>query len=81
MPLVANAWPKVVAGVVDCLRILRSDTAIGGDEAFRDLVLARILEPTSKADSLHSVLTEHAVQPADCRTVTRRLAMVAKPSG
>jgi hypothetical protein len=28
------------------------DTVTGGHEALRDLVLARIIEPTSKADSL-----------------------------
>jgi len=31
---------------------LGSDTAAGGDEVFRHLVLARIVEPTSKQDSL-----------------------------
>ena len=33
------------------------DHATGGDEVFRDLVLARIIEPTSKQDSLR-VLAE-----------------------
>ena len=32
--------------------VLGFNTAAGGDEVFRDLVLARIIEPTSKADSL-----------------------------
>jgi hypothetical protein len=48
------------------------DTATGGDEVLRDLVLARIIEPTSKADSLR-VLSEAGVEPVDYRTVTRRL--------
>ena len=37
--------------------------AAGGDEVFRQLVLARIIEPTSKQDSLR-VLDEVGVQPA-----------------
>ena len=45
---------------------------------FRDLVLARIIEPTSKADSLR-VLAETGVEPVDYRTVTRRLPVIAKP--
>lgn len=32
--------------------VLGFDAAAGGDEAFRQLVLARIIEPTSKLDSL-----------------------------
>jgi hypothetical protein len=45
----------------------------------RDLVLARIIEPTSKADSLR-VLAETGVEPVDYRTVTRRLPKFAKPA-
>ncbi len=37
--------------------------ATGADTVFRDLVLARIIEPTSKLDSLR-VLTETGVPPA-----------------
>jgi hypothetical protein len=33
-------------------QVLGFGIAIGGDEVFRDLVLARIIEPTSKIDSL-----------------------------
>jgi hypothetical protein len=40
--------------------------AADGDEAFRQLVLARIIEPTSKADSLR-VIEETGVVPV-CRT-------------
>jgi len=60
-------------------QILGFDTATGGDEVFRDLVLARIVEPTSKQDSLR-VLAETGVDPVDYRTVTRRLPVIAKPS-
>ena len=43
------------------------------DEAFKQLVLARIIEPTSKADSLR-VLDEVGVEHASLRTMFRSLA-------
>ena len=48
-----------------------------GDEAFRQLVLARIIEPTSKADSLR-VLEEIGVQHASLRTMFRSLQRCQK---
>ena len=50
--------------------------AAGGDEVFRDLVLARIIEPTSKLDSLR-VLDEVGIVPVSYRTVERRLPVYA----
>jgi Transposase DDE domain len=65
-------------GLCRAYQILGFDTATGGDDLFRDLVLARIIEPTSKQDSLR-VLAETGVAPVDYRTVTRRLPVIAKP--
>jgi hypothetical protein len=65
-------------GLCRAYQVLGFDAATGGDEVFRDLVLARIIEPTSKQDSLR-VLSETGVEPVDYRTVTRRLLMIAKP--
>ena len=59
--------------------VLGLDRAAGGDEVFRDLVLARIIEPTSKADSLR-VLAETGVDTVTYRTLTRRLPGYAKAS-
>jgi hypothetical protein len=59
--------------------VLGFDVATGGDAVFRDLVAARIIEPTSKADSLR-VLAETGIKPVDYRTVTRRLPVIAKPA-
>ena len=42
------------------------EAAAGGDEVFRALVLARIIEPTSKLDSLR-VLAEAGIDPAPTR--------------
>jgi hypothetical protein len=55
------------------------DAATGGDKVLRGLVLARTIEPTSKADSLR-VLSETGVEPVDYRTVTPRLPVIAKPA-
>ena len=54
------------------------DRAAGGDEVFRGLVLARIIEPTSKADSLR-VLAETGVESVCYRTVERHLPNYATP--
>jgi Transposase DDE domain len=50
--------------------------ATGRDEVFRALVLARIIEPTSKLDSLR-VLAEAGMPPPSYRTVKRRLRLYA----
>ena len=50
--------------------------AAGGDEVFRQLVLARIIEPTSKQDSLR-VLAETGIEPTSYRTIKRRLPVYA----
>jgi hypothetical protein len=55
------------------------DEAAGGDEVFRQLALARIIEPTSKQDSLR-VLEETGVAAASYPTVNRRLPAYAEES-
>lgn len=53
------------------------DQAAGGDEVFRHLVLARIVEPSSKEDSVR-VIEEVGIKPASYRTIKRRLPLYAK---
>ena len=53
--------------------------ATGGDAVFRQLVLARIIEPSSKLDSAR-VLSEVGVGAAPYRTLTRRLPRFAAES-
>src|SRR5690606_14806609 len=53
--------------------------ACGGDEVFRQLVLARIIEPTSTHDSLR-VLAEAGIEAASYPTVNRRLPVFAEPA-
>ncbi|WP_435870358.1 IS1634 family transposase [Mycobacterium heckeshornense] len=59
-------------------RVLGFDAATDGAEVFRDLVGARIIEPTSKVDALR-VLSETGVDSPAYRTVKRRLPIFAKP--
>jgi hypothetical protein len=58
--------------------VLGFEQAAGGDDVFRALVLARIIEPTSKADSLR-VLDETGVAAPSYPTLNRRLPVYAKP--
>src|SRR5262249_10489062 len=61
----------LVDALEQAYRVLGFDRAADGDEVFRDLVLARIIEPASKLDSLR-VLEEAGVAAASYRTVKRR---------
>jgi len=51
--------------------------ATGHDDVFRHLVLARIIEPTSKLDSLR-VLAETGIESVSYRTLTRHLPGYAR---
>ena len=53
--------------------------ATGADKVFWQLVAARIIEPTSKLDSLR-VLAETGVLPPSYATIKRRLPVFAKAS-
>jgi hypothetical protein len=53
--------------------------AAEGDEVFGQLVLARIIEPTSKLDALR-VLAEVGVETVAYRTLARRLPLYAQSS-
>jgi hypothetical protein len=55
------------------------DDAIDGDEVFRQLVVARIIQPTSKLDALR-VLSETGIEPVSYRTLKRRLPVYADQS-
>ena len=51
LEIVASKASHLWDGLYRAYQILGFDNATGGDEVFRDLVLARIIEPTSKQDS------------------------------
>jgi hypothetical protein len=66
-------------GLCRAYGVLGFDAVLGGDEVLRGLVLARIIEPSSKIDA-ERVLTETGVAAVSYRTVKRRLPVIAKPA-
>jgi len=65
----ALLW-DVLTGAYEALGL---DEAAGGDEGFRQMVLARLVEPTSK-EQVPRVISELGVQPASRRTLFRSLS-------
>jgi hypothetical protein len=68
-----HLWDALACGYA----VLGLERAAGGDEVFRDLVLARIIEPTSKLDAAR-VLEEAGIVPASYPTICRRLRAYAR---
>ena len=79
LPITASRMDCLLDALAHAYRVLGFERAGGGDEVFADLVLARIIEPVSKLDSLR-VLEEAGVAAASYRTVKRRLPAYAKDS-
>jgi hypothetical protein len=79
LPIISSSMGCLVDALSCGYRVLGFDQATAGDEVFFQLVLARIIEPVSKLDSLR-VLEEAGVRPAPYRTVTRRLRAFAEQS-
>jgi hypothetical protein len=79
LPITASRRGCLLDALEHAYQVLEFAGATGGDEVFAQLVLARIIEPVSKAGSLR-VLEEAGVAPASYRTVTRRLRAYAKDS-
>jgi Transposase DDE domain len=79
LPITATRMGVLLDAVERAYRALGFAAATGGDEVFAQLVLARIIEPASKLDSLR-VLEEAGAAVASYRTVTRRLRAYAKDS-
>jgi hypothetical protein len=68
---------RICGTVCAAYDVLGFDQATGGDEVFRQLVCARIIEPSSKQDSLR-VLEETGVAGPSYPTLNRRLPVFAK---
>ena len=77
LPITASRMDCLLDALEHAYRVLGLERAAGGDEVFRDLVVARIIEPVSKLDSLR-VLEEAGVAAASYRTVKRRLPVYAQ---
>ena len=79
LEIVASCSRHLWQALCQAYRVLGFDEVLDGDEVLRGLVLARIIEPSSKVDALR-VLTETGVQPPAYRTLKRRLPVFAKPA-
>jgi hypothetical protein len=64
LPITSSKSAQLWEALCHAYEILGIDAADRGDEVFRQLVLARIIQPTSKADSLR-VISETGVE--QCR--------------
>jgi len=79
LPITASRMGHLLDALEHGYRALGFDRAAGGDEVFAQLVLARIIEPTSKLDSAR-VLEEAGLEPASYPTINRRLRAYAQGS-
>ena len=77
LPITSSRMGHLLDALERGYRVLGLEEAAGGDEVFRHLVLARIIEPVSKLDSLR-VLEEAGLAPASYATVKRRLPAYAQ---
>jgi hypothetical protein len=78
LPITSSRAQHLWSALSDVYELLGLDEVADGDEVFRQLVLARIIEPTSKADSLR-VIDEAGITPVSYPTLNRRLPVFAKP--
>jgi hypothetical protein len=76
LPITSSQMSHLWQALGTVYEVLGFDRTVGGDEVFRQLVLARIIEPTSKADSLR-VLAEVGVDTPSYSTLNRRLPTYA----
>ena len=77
LPITSSRMGHLVDALEHAYRVLGLEEAAGGDEVFRQLVLARIIEPSSKLDSLR-VLEEAGAGGPSYATLKRRLPAYAK---
>jgi hypothetical protein len=79
LPITSSRMGHLLDSLERAYQVLGFAGAAGGDEVFAQLVLARIIEPTSKLDSPR-VLEEAGAEAASYRTITRRLRAYARDS-
>ncbi len=77
LPITSSRMRHLLDALERGYQALGLDGAASGDDVFRQLVMARIIEPASKLDSLR-VLEETGVAPPSYATVKRRLPAYAE---
>ena len=75
-PIASNRMGVLLEALEAAWKAVGLDRLDGADEVFRQLVTARLIEPTSKQDSLR-VLTEAGLSPVSYATVKRHLPSYA----
>jgi hypothetical protein len=78
LEIVSSRMGRLLDAIAAVYRQLGLEKACGRDVVFEQLVMARIIEPTSKQDASR-VLAEAGVRALSYRTVKRRLPGYAKP--
>jgi len=76
LPITSSRMEHLWEALACAYEVLGFESATEGDEVFRALVLARVIEPTSKLDSLR-VLEEAGIDPPSYQTMNRRLPVFA----
>jgi hypothetical protein len=76
LPITSSRMGHLWDALSRAYEVLGFEAATDADEVFRALVLARIIEPTSKLDSLR-VLEEAGIDPPSYPTMNRRLPVFA----
>jgi hypothetical protein len=77
LPITASRMGCLADALEHAYRVVGFEEASGGDDVFGQLVLARIIEPVSKVDSLR-VLEEAGLAGPSYATLKRRLPVYAK---
>ena len=78
LPIMSSQMTHLWEPLCAAYRVLGFESATRSDSVFRDLVLARIIEPSSKIDA-ERALSEVGVSPVSYATVKRRLRGYARP--
>jgi Transposase DDE domain len=77
LPITSSRMGHLLEALGRAYEVLGFGRAAGGDEVFRQLVLARIIEPTSKLGAPR-VLEEAGLAPPSYATLNRRLPVYAR---
>jgi hypothetical protein len=77
LPITSSRMGHLLDALEHAYQVLGFEDAAGRDEVFRQLVLARIIEPSSKLDALR-VLEEAGAAGVAYRTLKRRLQAYAE---
>jgi hypothetical protein len=78
LPITSSRMSYLWDALCAAYEVLGFGSIAKGDRVFRDLVAARVIEPTSKQDSLR-VLADIGIKPVSYATLKRRLPYFAKP--